>query len=118
MTAQPDELTTHGTLHAIASMIGIPGIPIAALLISWSLSRHNPSWFSERRRLMGTAHLTWISLLMMFIYLGVSVPRAGGFGPSVMAGWMNRLVVATYCLWQVFVAWRAMKRQGGSTENV
>jgi Protein of unknown function (DUF998) len=111
VTARPDELTTHGTLHAVASMIGIPGIPIAALLISWSLSRHNPNWSSERRPLMWTAHLTWISLLTMFVYLGISVPQAGGFGPTVMAGWMNRLVVASYCLWQVAVSWRALQRQ-------
>jgi hypothetical protein len=111
VTAKPDELTTHGTLHAIASMIGIPGIPIAALLISWSLSRHNPNWSSERRPLMWTAHLTWISLLTMIVYLGLSVPQAGGFGPTIMAGWMNRLVVASYCLWQVAVSWRALQPQ-------
>ena len=113
VTAQRDELTTHGTLHAIASMIGIPGIPIAALLIGWSLSRHNPSWSAERRPLMWTAHLTWMSLLTMFIYLSVAVPQAGGFGPSVMAGWMNRLVVTTYCVWQLFVAWRALEQRRG-----
>ena len=109
ITAKTDELTTHGTLHAVASMIGIPGIPMAALLISWSLTRHNPAWLPRRRGLMGMAHLTWLSLIAMLVYLAVAVPRAGGFGPDVLAGWMNRLVVLTYCAWQVAVSYGAYR---------
>jgi hypothetical protein len=32
------------------------------------------------------------------------VPRGGGFNPEVWAGWMNRLVVATYLAWQLLLA--------------
>ncbi len=115
VTAKPDELTTHGTVHGVASMIGIPGIPIAALLITWSLTHHNMAWLPWRRALMGMAHLTWLSLLVMVVYLAVAVPRAGGFGPEVWAGWMNRAVVATYCVWQLatsYVAYRIHARNG------
>jgi hypothetical protein len=84
VTAKPADATTHGLLHAIASMIGIPGIPVAALLIGgrWS-------------------HATWLSLVTMAAYLLLAVPRAGGFGPDVLAGWMNRLVVLSYLAWQI-----------------
>jgi hypothetical protein len=34
------------------------------------------------------------------------VPRAGGFTNEVWAGWMNRLVVASYLAWQLIVARR------------
>jgi amino acid permease len=104
LTASPEEVTTHGTLHAVASMIGIPGIPIAAWLIGRSLTRHNTAWHGHRRVVMGAAHLTWLSLVAMVAYLVVAVPQAGGFGPSVLAGWMNRLVVLAYCLWEIAVS--------------
>jgi Protein of unknown function (DUF998) len=105
VTAQPDELTTRGTIHAIASMIGIPGIPVAAMLISSSLWRTNPAWAPYRSAIMWPAHATWISLVLMAAYLMWAVPRAGGFNVEVWAGWMNRLVVATYLAWQLTVAY-------------
>jgi hypothetical protein len=112
VTAKPDELTTHGALHAVASLIGIPGIPIAALLISLSLTHNNPAWFTRRRVMMATAHLTWLSLVAMFVYLAVAVPAAGGFGPGVQAGWMNRLVVLTYCAWQIVTSYSSYRIHG------
>jgi len=106
VTAGPDQTSTAGKLHAIASMIGIPGTPIAAMLISSSLWRTNPAWAPHRAAIMGPAHATWISLVLMAVYLTWAVPRAGGFNPDVWAGVMNRLVVATYLAWQLIVAYR------------
>jgi len=106
VTAKPDELTTSGTVHAVASMVGVPGIPIAAMLISASLWRTNPAWARHRAPLMWLAHATWISLALMTAYLAWAVPRSGGFNSEVWAGWMNRLVVATYLAWQLAVARR------------
>jgi hypothetical protein len=105
VTAKPEELTLHGTIHGFAAMIGIPGVPIAALLISLSLARNHPQWTSPLR----LAHLTWISLAIMAVYLFWAVPRAGGFTPDVWAGWMNRLVVATDLAWQAMVAYRVLR---------
>jgi hypothetical protein len=87
-------------IHAIASMIGIPGIPIAALLIAAGLPA------DHRAAVRVTTHATWICLLLMFAYLAWAVPRAGGFNPTVYAGWMNRLVVVTYLVWQLRLARR------------
>jgi hypothetical protein len=110
ITASKDELTTHGNLHGLASMIGIPGFPIAALLISRSLS-HNPTWAGTRSAMRWTAHLTWVTLLLMWVTIGVTLPRAGKFGPDVPIGWPNRILVAAYCAWLVVVAWRAAQRR-------
>jgi uncharacterized membrane protein len=76
VTAAPNELTTSGSIHALASMIGIPGLPIAAVLISSSLWRTNAQWRSSRSLIMATAHATWISLALMTAYLVWAVPRA------------------------------------------
>ena len=54
----------------------------------------------------------------MFGYLFVVVvPRAGGFGPGLLIGWLNRLVVLTYCAWLMTVAWRAIKLRGQHSGN-
>lgn len=111
VTAKPDELTTQGNLHALAAMVGIPGFAFAAVLISLSLVGH-PAWASARRLLLWTAHFYWMALAAMFIYLGIAVPQAGGFGPDVYAGWFNRLVVLAQCAWLIAAAWHAAQLRG------
>jgi hypothetical protein len=108
VTAKPEELTASGQIHAFASMIGVPGIPIAAMLTSTSLWRTNPAWRPYRLSIMATAHATWVSFVAMGIYMVWALPRTGGFNPELWAGWMNRLVVATYLVWQLTVACRLM----------
>lgn len=98
VTARPGEFTLHGQLHAIASMIGIPGTPIAAMLLS-----------ADRRSgrlVVILANVTWIILALMVAYIAWALPQAGGFGPGVYAGWLNRLVVAAYLAWQFALARR------------
>jgi hypothetical protein len=106
IAASKDELTTHGNLHALASMIGVPGLPVAAVLISRGLAR-NQAWSSARRSLLWSANLTWISVLLIVLTLAVMLPQAGGkFGPDVLIGWPNRLMIVAYCAWLMVVAWR------------
>ena len=114
LNTRKEQLTTHGNLHALASMVGIPGFPIAAVLISLSLAR-TQAWSSARRSLLWTAHLTWISLLLMFAALFIMLGRTKGkFGPQVLIGWPNRLVVVIDSVWLMVVAWRTfhLSRQG------
>ncbi|HEX4883780.1 MAG TPA: DUF998 domain-containing protein [Casimicrobiaceae bacterium] len=104
VTTKPGEGTLAGTLHAAASLVGIPAIPLAALLLG------KPLGASDDRLLRTTTHLAWMSLLAMMAYLGWAVPRAGGFTPEVHAGAMNRLVVAAYLGWQLVAALRLRGR--------
>ena len=92
-------------LHGLAAMIGIPSLPIAAMLISVSLVIRNPAWSSARRLLLWTANLTWISLVLMFATVFIGLSQSGGeFGPHVLAGWPNRLLVVAYCAWLITTA--------------
>jgi hypothetical protein len=110
ITASKNELTTHGSLHGLASLVGIPALPIAAVLISRSLGR-NEAWSSGLRSLRWTAHLTWITLVLMFAILGVMLAQNNGaFGPNVLIGWPNRLLVAAYSGWLIAVAWHATRQ--------
>ncbi|MCL4302230.1 MAG: DUF998 domain-containing protein [Anaerolineae bacterium] len=91
-------------LHGLAAIIGMPSLPVAAVLISISLVR-NPAWFSARRWLLGTAHLTWTTLVLMFAAVFIGLSRSGGeFGPEVLAGWPNRFLVVAYCVWLITTA--------------
>jgi hypothetical protein len=43
----------------------------------------------------------------MVLTLAIMLPQAGGkFGPDVLIGWPNRLVLLAYGVWLIVVAWR------------
>ena len=95
-------------------MVGIPSLPIAAVLISLSLVRKQ-AWASTRRLLLWTAHLTWISVLVMFASMFIMLGQTQGkFGPDVPIGWPNRLVVLAYCAWLMTLSWRAARVSAGA----
>lgn len=99
VTAKTATLT--GQLHAVTALIGIPGTPIAAMLLS-----------ADRRSSRGVvilANLTWICLVAMVGYIGWAMSTKGGFGPGVHAGWLNRLVVLAYVGWQAALALRLLR---------
>ena len=108
ITAPPGAGTVHGMLHGVATIIGLPSLPIAALLLARSLLR-NPAWETAKRGLFITAHATWVSLAVMIVLLAVQLPHAGGFGPSVWVGWTNRLVMVVYSGWLLTAAWYALQ---------
>ncbi|HEX6052052.1 MAG TPA: DUF998 domain-containing protein [Gemmatimonadaceae bacterium] len=108
ITATKEQLTRHGNFHGLSAMVGIPGLPLAGILITRSLVR-DARWTGARRSLRVTAHLMWITLLGMIVTIALTLPAAGGkFGPTVPAGWPNRLLVLAYAAWLIVVA-----RQGG-----
>ena len=110
-------------LHGLAGMIGIPGLSIAAMLISVSLSRAQ-GWSDAKKALLWTANLTWMSIVLLvvsFAILIVTYTQAGGdmaagvevtllpSGVIAFVGWANRFLIVVYCLWVVTVAWQAIK---------
>ena len=92
------------SLHGLAFMIGIPSLPIAAILISVSLVR-NQGWDSSRRSLLWLANLPWMSVGLMVAIMVIGLSQSGGeFSPGVLIGWPNRLVVLAYCGWLMAAA--------------
>lgn len=112
------------SLHGVAALIGIPSLPIAAMLISLSL-RRNQEWVGEKKGLLVTANLTWISYALMTIaaimmFTGFSqagvdfnaeptAERALPPGVIALAGYANRFLIFAYCLWVMFVGWTAVR---------
>lgn len=97
------------SLHGLTALLGIPTLPIAAVLISMSLLR-NPEWSYGRRTLLLAANFTWVSLVLFVGSVIVGLSQSGGqFGPDVPLGWPNRLLVVAYCFWYMVAARLAMQ---------
>lgn len=107
--------------HGIAGLLGVGGLPVAAVLVTRPLTRDR-FWASNRRPLMGLAVLTWLavaSLIATLILMTIQAVQAyGGRLPDVapatlppgvfrLAGWADRLIVAANCVWVLAVAWLA-----------
>lgn len=119
-------------LHSLAALIGIPSLPLAAMLISVPLAR-TERWSSARRVLLGTAHATWVSVVVMaltFVLLITTFVQAGGdasaepgtvteLPPGVIAvvGLANRGLVVAYCAWVAAVAWHASRLRAAGHET-
>jgi hypothetical protein len=114
---------TAETMHGVAAALGIPTLPIAALLIGVALDRAAGRGDEGRpaMRLMG--HLTWISFLLVggSMALFLSTYAAAGGDPTAgpptslpegtvaLNGWANRLLILCYCGWLAATARRLMK---------
>ena len=114
------------SLHGLAGIVGIGGLPIAAMLISVSLGR-TEAWAAGRKLLLWTANLTWISVVLLAatfaIMIGTFVQSGATIDPQAeitalpdgvigLVGWTNRLLIALYCLWVIAVAWLAIRLRG------
>ncbi len=111
ITAKQGALTISGNIHVFASIVGVPGFALAAMLITYSLMQ-NPAWASSRRMLLIAANFTWISFALLLLVIGVMLPQNGGFGPNVIVGWPHRVLMLSYSGWLMIVAWRAIKLRG------
>ena len=99
-------VTREGNLHAVATMIGIPGFVVASLLLGLSLGRR---WTAVRTPLIVLSQLPWIAFVSMPVYMAVVMPAAGGFGPAVWVGLLNRLFLVAMCAWLLFVVRHAAR---------
>ena len=93
-------------LHGLAALIGMPSLPIAAVLISVNLIR-NPAWTSARWLLLATAILTWAGLVLMNIAIFTGFSNTGEINPGAWFGWANRFLIVAYDVWLMTVARRA-----------
>ena len=112
ITIDPSQATETGKMHALAGMIGIPSMPLSALLLSFNLARR-PGWTGVRTTLLWAASLTLASLVAMFVVIGTLLPQNGGFGPAVFVGWPNRLLMLSFYAWVAIAGWQAARLARG-----
>lgn len=106
-------------LHGLAFALGIPTLPIGALLISYHLIAL-PGWSEHQSTLLLFTHSLWVSVLLMaftMMLLFSGVKKAGlPMGPNVEApkslpkgvipvnGYANRLLVLCFIGWLMYMA--------------
>jgi hypothetical protein len=113
ITAAKDELTTHGNLHGVGTMLGIPGFVIASVLIGRSL-RRNPRWADARRAISWSTRLVWLSVLG---FVGsMAALYDGEFDADVVIGWQNRLAVVAFAVWVITIGRCAERRSAPAGE--
>ncbi len=108
-------------LHGMAFFVGVPCLPIAALLITSNLVKVKP-WSQVKNRLRMSAHLTWISIVLMAVSIGimfVGLTNAGitpgpevteiPDGVIVLSGWANRLLVISYGAWVALISYYSLR---------
>lgn len=105
--------------HGLAFALGVPTLPVAALLLGYHLVQLE-KWSESKTLLLLSAHATWVSLVLMALAMmvmfsgfkksGVSwdkdAPPPENVPPGVIAlgGYANRLLVFCYILFPVLVA--------------
>lgn len=107
-------------LHGFSFLLGVPSLPIAALMITGNLVQLD-AWNVSSSIAWYSAHSTWISLVLMGLAMTVMmsgfkkagvpmeqnapVPERVPDGVIAWAGYANRLLVLCYVGWLVVVAW-------------
>lgn len=115
-------------LHGLSFALGVPTLPIGALIVSYHLSV-NPDWDYKIAPAIWTAHAMWISVVVMALTMMVlfsGFKKAGvPFGPDAepvselpkgvigISGYANRLLVLAYVAWVLIMAWAWFKVQNG-----
>lgn len=99
--------TIHGTLHNIGAILG-GNLAGAAYFLGWSLAR-NKAWVSVRRALLwitGLAFIGHAASLWMQVLVAQSQSK---FGPTVLVGWPNRVLIVAYAGWMMALAWQVLQ---------
>ena len=114
------------SLHGFAGLLGIPMLPIAALLITYHL-KSKELWRDHKISLLLSAHSTWLSLVLMIVTMIVMIigfqnagiefkegsepPKFVPEGVIAIGGYANRILILTYILWLIIVAKIRLKFQ-------
>jgi Protein of unknown function (DUF998) len=107
-------------LHGLAFALGVPSVPVAALLIGHHLAGKQ-AWDVHSNLILIASHATWVSTIVMAIAMAVmfaGFKKAGiPMGPDVeppsavpdgviaLGGYANRLLIVCYVGWLAVLAW-------------
>ena len=105
--------------HGLAFGLGVPSLPIAALLIGYDLIR-TESWRTYSDTIIISSYATWLSLVTMAVAMGVmfagfkkagivmdqhtALPEKVPEGVIALGGYANRILVLCYVGWLILIA--------------
>jgi uncharacterized membrane protein YidH (DUF202 family) len=99
ITASHDQLTTHGNLHGLGAMIGIPSFVVAAIAIARSL-RDNEIYATPIRN----ATRVVLAAIAVFIVSMATMFHGAPATPDSRIGIQNRILVVAYAVWLLIAA--------------
>lgn len=106
-----DEMSSHGYMHGLGFMIGVPSFTIAIILISMTLPTNQSSYW-KKQLIIRLAQLPWVSIVVMILTMIIFLPKNDGkFGPNVLIGLPNRIWVIACCLWIIIVAFGIIRQK-------
>ena len=98
VTATPEQLTTHGNLHGLGAMVGIPAFLVAAIAVNRSVQR------SQRAPQLRAATVAVVTALIVFAVSMAVMFDGAPATPDVRLGIQNRALVVTYAAWLIVAA--------------
>jgi hypothetical protein len=106
-------------LHGAAFALGVPTLPVGALLVSYHLIKRGP-WNLHSTGILFSAHSIWISIICMAVAMVVMIngfkqagipigkdatpPESVPAGVIALVGYFNRFVVLCCAGWVIFMA--------------
>src|SRR5215831_2687678 len=106
-------------LHGAAFALGVPTLPVGALLVSYHLIKKE-AWNRHSSGILFSAHSIWISIVLMAVAMIVMIngfkqagipfgkdatpPESVPVGVIALAGYFNRLVVLCCAAWVILMA--------------
>jgi hypothetical protein len=115
--------------HLLAAILGMNGLPIAAILLSFGLGRSGV-WGGSRRLMLALSFLPLLGVIAMSAAMAhfFSVLSAAGVvmdpggkpldampsGVVAYGGWANRFLIVAFLLWAILVAMRLHATDGGA----
>ena len=92
-----------GTLHGLGAGLALMLTPVAALMVNIALARRSETG-ARRTILLVTAPLPLVALVTFMVVQTLQLPADGTFGPDVIIGPAERILVAVYALWLLATA--------------
>lgn len=106
-------------LHGLSFALGVPSLPVGALLIGYHLADFE-KWNIHGDAILISSHAVWISLVLMAISMmvmfsgfkkagipmgpDVEVPEKVPPGVIALGGYANRILILCYVHWSVMIA--------------
>ena len=108
LNTSPDQVTQSGMLHQWGAMLD--QIPFAALLITIALFRKK-EWYVNRWLLIVSLIFVWFGMIYFIASIRVHFPADGKFGPNVLVGWQNRIMIVTQALWVILTSYEVNRQK-------
>ena len=106
-------------LHGFSFLLGVPTLPMGAVLVSYNLLNQGYGT-SSKSFILCSAHATWMSLVLMAISMivmmtgfkksgipmgpNIEPPKTVPEGVIALAGYANRILVLCYIAWLIVIS--------------